>query len=459
MDRVVGKNLKRVIIMSAAAVAALTLLTAFILLADFDRDGLKNTDELSIGTGMLNPDTDGDELEDGLEVNVYGTDPLATDSDNDGLEDGTEVNGSWHVFELKQIRSEDFDYSIHWTLEHKVWEEENYRTYYSWNGESWAWPYDYEKILIENGILHTTSDPLSMDTDADGLNDRVEYEIGTNPRSKDSDNDGIEDIVEIYTRKTIPIFYDTDGDLMGDGEEIDKYSTDPLNWDSDNDHLSDGIEIKGYDVDDDGIIEVNFPAYGANPLVNDIFVEVDWMPGAKTLGSYSEEKLVEAFANHGMVLHIDQGELGGGSETYERADRLYDNRPGPMNDFFDFKDKYFTPWRRGVFFWCLMTTSTTYIGQEAVGGFNYADGFTVAGTWPTDASLGSIFMHEFGHALSLSSSLFDGIDSKKYSFDEYRSVMNYNAPYHTGGEFYDYSEGAPFNDWVHLNFDYLTGRY
>lgn len=67
-------------------------------------------------------------------------------------------------------------------------------------------------------------------------------------------------------------------------------------------------------------------------------------------------------------------------------------------------------------------------------------------------------MHELGHALGLDKSLFDGIDSQKYSFDEYRSVMNYNAPYHMGGEFFDYSNGAPFNDWAHLNFEYLSSR-
>jgi hypothetical protein len=37
------------------------------------------------------PDTDGDGLSDGAEVNLYGSDPLLADTDGDGLEDGDEV--------------------------------------------------------------------------------------------------------------------------------------------------------------------------------------------------------------------------------------------------------------------------------------------------------------------------------------------------------------------------------
>jgi hypothetical protein len=70
-------------------------------------------------------------------------------------------------------------------------------------------------------------------------------------------------------------------------------------------------------------------------------------------------------------------------------------------------------------------------------------------------------MHELGHALGLDPDDFDGIDSDKYSFNQYRSVMNYNSPHVTTyrGEFFDYSEGAPFNDWEHVDFEWLYGRH
>lgn len=58
---------------------------------DSDNDGLTDEQELVLGTDPYNPDTDGDALNDGQEVNTYGTDPLNPDTDADGLTDGQEV--------------------------------------------------------------------------------------------------------------------------------------------------------------------------------------------------------------------------------------------------------------------------------------------------------------------------------------------------------------------------------
>ena len=63
----------------------------FELAYDLDNDGLSNDQEEALGTDPLNPDTDGDGLKDGQEVNVYHTDPLESDSDGDGVKDGAEV--------------------------------------------------------------------------------------------------------------------------------------------------------------------------------------------------------------------------------------------------------------------------------------------------------------------------------------------------------------------------------
>jgi uncharacterized delta-60 repeat protein len=59
--------------------------------ADSDRDGLPDWKELSIGTDPQNPDTDGDGLADGAEVNTYHSNPLVRDTDGDGFDDGFEV--------------------------------------------------------------------------------------------------------------------------------------------------------------------------------------------------------------------------------------------------------------------------------------------------------------------------------------------------------------------------------
>ncbi len=59
---------------------------------DDDGDGLSNQSETVLGTDPDNPDTDGDGLNDGQEVNQHGTNPKQQDSDGDTLLDGEEVN-------------------------------------------------------------------------------------------------------------------------------------------------------------------------------------------------------------------------------------------------------------------------------------------------------------------------------------------------------------------------------
>jgi hypothetical protein len=148
-------------------------------LKDSDQDGLLDAIETILGTDPNNPDTDGDGLKDGEEINTYGTDPLNPDTDNDGLADREEVN--------------------------------------------------------------LGTDPLKSDSDGDGLADGREVQLGTSPRMSDSDADGLLDGDEI-TRGTNPLKSDTDDDGLLDGKEIQR-GTDPLKPDSDGDGLTDGREI------------------------------------------------------------------------------------------------------------------------------------------------------------------------------------------------------------------------
>ena len=148
---------------------------------DTDQDGLFDLIETQLGTDPNNPDTDGDGLKDGDEVNKYGTNPLNPDTDGDGLRDGREV---------------------------------------------------------ELG-----TDPLNPDTDDDGLVDGREVELGTNPKVADSDADELSDGDEVDKYGTNPLKSDTDDDGLPDGEEIG-LGTNPLEADTDKDGLPDGKELQ-----------------------------------------------------------------------------------------------------------------------------------------------------------------------------------------------------------------------
>ena len=130
-----------------------------------------------------------------------------------------------------------------------------------------------------------------VDTDKDGLPDRVEKQIGTDPNSADTDNDGLSDKEELDGKTkdgktfppTNPKNADTDGDGLTDGEEVSgekntKYNnepTDPTKADSDGDGVNDGQEItdgtnpNSPDTDGDGFTDGDEKKAGSDPLDKD----------------------------------------------------------------------------------------------------------------------------------------------------------------------------------------------
>jgi hypothetical protein len=127
-------------------------------------DGLSNLKEYLHGTGPNNPDSDGDQLEDGSEVagadSRPPTDPTTPDTDGDGLTDLTETNtGNWR------------------------------------------------------STSDTGTSPVVADSDGDGLADTVETNTGT--------------FVDAANTGTNPNQPNSDGDKAGDWYEVAASFTDP----------------------------------------------------------------------------------------------------------------------------------------------------------------------------------------------------------------------------------------
>ncbi len=221
--------------------------------------------------------------------------------------------------------------------------------------------------------------------------------------------------------------------------------------------------------------EVSLPR--ADPLVRDIFVEVDWTETSESLSGEAKRKLKDTFSqapvknpdgSSGINLHIDMdNEVPTNNDTLQAEDK-----PGSLNDFYDFKDRFFSSEHEGTHHYALLTRFVKK-GEETFGGIAVKEGFMVSTYVKFDdgkqfpepeKSIGTTFMHELGHALGLNSLVFSGIDSENYSYDEYPSIMNYNSPrkkvkiggttrynyYSYVAEDYQYSSGGAFNDWAYL---------
>ncbi|MFV2081430.1 MAG: hypothetical protein ACC669_06155, partial [bacterium] len=110
----------------------------------------------------------------------------------------------------------------------------------------------------DGGLLvlrHVDSDPNMFDTDADGMDDYLEYIVRTDPRSPDTDGDGLTDAEEWFQWQSSPTSVDTDGDSRGpghnlppraelfDGNELFLLSTSPTLEDTDGDNWTDYEEL------------------------------------------------------------------------------------------------------------------------------------------------------------------------------------------------------------------------
>lgn len=244
-----------------------------ILDGDSDNDGLVDSLEGRYRSNPNDPDTDGDGIEDGEEVNTYRTYPNLEDSDRDGLNDWDEIN-----VHLTNPLSADTDrdratdgaeieagtdpldpaerpvaISVSVALARGIVTSDDQATIMI---NSDAYPVTLVRggaRLIVNVIGNrtynvsahmgplTSGDPVVLalttgnggarltldgDADSDGLADSLEGRYRSDPNNPDSDGDGIPDGEEVNSLGTNPALADTDRDGFTDPQEV-ALGTDP----------------------------------------------------------------------------------------------------------------------------------------------------------------------------------------------------------------------------------------
>jgi len=254
------------------------------LITDPDSDELSNLDEYLNGTDPQNPDTDGDGMLDGYEVEnnldplvddsledpdndgltngeevALGTDPNRSDTDGDGMPDGWEVAHALDPTDPSDGTADPDGDGLDNTNEYlnqtdignpdtdgdglqDGWEVDHGLSPLIATGEDGATGDPDGDGLTNAEELALGTHPKRSDTDSDGLNDGAEVAAGTDPLNPDTDGDGFNDGDEVVAG-TDPLNPDTDGDGLNDGDEA-SIGTDPLNPDTDGDGFNDGVEVQ-----------------------------------------------------------------------------------------------------------------------------------------------------------------------------------------------------------------------
>ncbi len=246
-----------------------------------DQDGDGQCDSLDLdrdGDGT----TDEEELVDGLRID-------SVDTDGDLLCDGT-LAVSWCVgaemVEMTDPLSPDTDRDgLRDGEELAVWLTEPTNPDTDEDGAS-----DGEEVTYG-------SDPFDPDSDNDGLRDGIEYDLGGDLLGLDGDGDGITDYDEVVVWGSSPGSADGDGDGWTDVEEIFTTGTDPSNPDTDGDNLNDadeaayGLDPLDPDADGDGMLDGDEIAAGADPF--DVDSDDDGLYDGQEVAAGSDPTLVD----------------------------------------------------------------------------------------------------------------------------------------------------------------------
>ncbi len=295
------------------------------LLEDRDGDGLTNLEEYLQGTDPNDPDTDGDGLLDGYNVTVHeymvemvgdGNRTLLLDGSGEPIADPRFEE--WADMPYVRVGWENGSGKTGTTLRGPDGEENRAMEVYKY---------------IYVGEVSVGTDPLTPDTDGDGMPDGWEVKHGLDPldpddASEDPDNDGLSNLEEYQ---------------VGWGDEwIKIYTTDPHDPDTDGDGMPDGWEVKYglnatdprdavLDPDNDGLSNLEEYLHGTDPLDPD--TSGDGIPdGWKVhwgLDPLDPSDALEDWSGDGIT-NLEKYERG--SNPYEIEDPPPPDRPGATPD-------------------------------------------------------------------------------------------------------------------------------
>jgi len=222
---------------------------------------------------------------------------------------------------------------------------------------------------------------------------------------KDSDDDELNDSVEVKIYSTNPTKKDTDGDDLNDKKEIN-IGTDPNVWDSSGDGYSDGFlynleeNPKKYNI----IVEVQYAKDAWYP--QELFNVQDKFQSAPVESDMNKKGINLILSDGGQVNHTGVTSLS--AYTNSGYDKKYKTKLYHAVFVSEIKD------RENM----LISGVTSKRTETMLIETNNNSSYSTANT----------FMHELGHQVGLWPDVFQGIDSRKYTWKEYPSVMNYNRP-------------------------------
>ena len=272
--------------------------------SDEDRDGLNLSREEELDTNPDDNDTDADGLNDKYEVDI-DTDPLSNDTDDDGLLDGWEVQYS-NVTGVNPLTSansselvlmSDGDKDDLTLLEESLAGTDPLSNDTDDDGLLDGWEVQYSNVTGVNPLTPANSSELGSDRDKDDLTLLEESTAGTDPLSNDTDDDGLLDGWEVLNSESSDInplvkasVPELNSDEDDDGlslEEEAVIGTNPMLNDTDGDGLDDGWETRyndtdgvnplikatseelSSDQDSDGLTLMEEYFIGSNPILND----------------------------------------------------------------------------------------------------------------------------------------------------------------------------------------------